>query len=82
MTGCSECQGTGYVLSVETVFCRACDSTGKLLGSICTYCDGAGQQVVEIKVQCFLCYPERADEMQSLNSPHENSWRSNRGPGH
>ena len=65
MMDCSDCQGTGYVLSVEPVFCRACDSTGKLLGSTCNCCNGAGTQLVEIRVLCARCHPEVAEETQA-----------------
>jgi DnaJ-class molecular chaperone len=57
---CSKCQGVGYVLSVETIFCPACESTGKVLDSICICCNGAGKQMVEIKVVCDICDGKRA----------------------
>ena len=60
MTDCSECKGIGYVISVELVSCPACDSTGKLLDSICDCCNGAGKQLVEINVPCPRCHPEVA----------------------
>ena len=60
MTDCSDCQGTGYVSSVEPVFCQACDSTGTLLDSKCDCCTGNGFQLIEIKTRCARCYPDMA----------------------
>jgi DnaJ-class molecular chaperone len=57
---CSKCQGVGYVLSVETIVCGACDGTGRLLDSICICCNGAGKQMVEINVVCDICDGTRA----------------------
>jgi hypothetical protein len=55
MIDCPECKGTGYVLSVDTMPCAACDHTGRILDGKCVCCNGGGSQLVEVKVLCPQC---------------------------
>ena len=60
---CSQCNGSGYVMSVQNTFfgrmqsqskCPSCGGEGKIITAKCDKCDGEGvvrgQEVIEIKV--------------------------------
>jgi DnaJ-class molecular chaperone len=54
-TRCPVCNGTSIIDGVGLIKCAACDGTGKILRSVCEYCEGFGEREVATKVMCHKC---------------------------
>jgi DnaJ-class molecular chaperone len=54
-TQCPVCNGTNVVDAEELIACAACEGTGKVLGTMCEYCDGFGERLIIVKAICPRC---------------------------
>jgi DnaJ-class molecular chaperone len=54
-TGCPVCNGTSIVDAEELITCAACLGTGKVLSTVCEFCDGFGERPITVKAICPKC---------------------------
>jgi DnaJ-class molecular chaperone len=52
---CPVCNGTSVVDAEELIPCAACEGTGKVLGTVCEFCDGFGEREIIAKAICPKC---------------------------
>jgi RecJ-like exonuclease len=52
---CPVCNGTGVVDAEELIHCAGCERAGRILGTVCEFCDGFGERTITVKAICPKC---------------------------